>query len=108
MLSFSSPWTTTVGRGGFTSAGRMTAGLSERSTPSPTNPSMNTGPRRLLAVCDRIGNVLTGGAVGGGGTKAGFAPTLTATGLNPSPGDLPAGPAKGTLGAGGALPARRR
>src|SRR2546430_14711815 len=86
----------------------MTAGLSERSTPSPTNPSMNTGPRRLLAVCDRIGNVLTGGAVGGGGTKAGFATTLTVTGVNQSPGDVPAGPAEVTPGPGGAPPAGKR
>src|SRR5437870_2738482 len=78
------------------------------SLPSPTNPSMNTGPRRLLAVCDRIGNVLTGGAVGGGGTKAGFATTLTVTGVNQSPGDVPAGPAKVTLGAVVALPAAKR
>src|SRR5882724_10826890 len=108
MFSLSSPWTTTVGSGGLTSVGRTMAGLRERSTPSPTNPSMNRGPRRLLFVCDRIGNVLTGGAVAGGGTKAGFATTLTVTGLNQSPGDVPEGPVNVTLGAVAPLPTAKR
>ncbi len=70
-----------TGNGGSISFGSVTARTSERSAPSPTKPSMNSGPWILLVLCCAIGNSLVGCSPAGG-VNAGLAETVTVCGTH--------------------------